>query len=123
MAQEIDLHLRAVRRTLGKPAEGLTGPQRSVMHAVVRSGGLSLKQLSRELGLAHSTVSGIVDRLEKRGLVDRLPDKRDGRVILIVAGKSALLVHCPLLEALRRVRPAERRAILEGLRVLRRVMA
>jgi len=36
---------------------------------LVDSGGLSLKLLSEKVSLAHSTVSGIVDRLEKRGMV------------------------------------------------------
>jgi len=137
MAQEIDQHLRAVRRTLRQPVEaefsrgGLTGPQHSVMHAVVRLGGLSVKELSRQVGLAHSTVSGIVDRLERRGLVERQTDKEDRRVNLIAASKvvrdyvrdilPSLVAH-PLVEALRRAKPAERRVILEGLRTLRRML-
>jgi DNA-binding MarR family transcriptional regulator len=137
MAQEIDQHLRSIRRTLQQPVEAefargcLTGPQRSVMQAVVRQGALSLKDASREVGLAHSTVSGIVDRLEKQGLVERQTDKRDHRVNRIVASKvvrdyvrdilPTLVVH-PLAEALKRAKPAERKAILEGLRMLRRVL-
>jgi DNA-binding MarR family transcriptional regulator len=137
MAQEIDQHLRAVRGTLRQPVEaefsrgGLTGPQRSVMEAVVRTGGLSVKETSRQVGLAHSTVSGIVDRLEKQGLVERQTDRKDQRVTLIVASKVVrdyvrdklpTLVHAPLADALRRAKPAERSAILEGLRLLRRVL-
>jgi DNA-binding MarR family transcriptional regulator len=137
MAQEIDQHLRAVRGTLRQPVEaefsrgGLTGPQRSVMEAVVRTGGLSVKETSRQVGLAHSTVSGIVDRLEKQGLVERQTDRKDQRVTLIVASKVVrdyvrdklpTLVHAPLVYALRRAKPAERSAILEGLRLLRRVL-
>ena len=37
------------------------------MRIVVRNDGISLKELSAAVNLAHSTVSGIVDRLEKRG--------------------------------------------------------
>jgi DNA-binding MarR family transcriptional regulator len=137
LAQEIDQHLRAIRRILRQPAEsefarsGLTGPQRSVMQVVVRSGGLSLKECSREVGLSHSTVSGIVDRLEKQGLIDRRTDKQDRRVTRIVPSKvvrdyvrntlPTLTVH-PLVKALRRAKPAERRTILEGLRFLRRLI-
>ncbi len=138
MAQEIDQHLRAIRRTLRQPVEaefsksGLTGPQRSVMQEIVRVGApLSLKEASRQVGLAHSTVSGIVDRLERQGLVERQTDKKDHRVKLIVASKvvrqyvrdtlPTLVMH-PLLEALRRAKPAERREVLEGLRTLRRVL-
>jgi DNA-binding MarR family transcriptional regulator len=137
MAQEIHQHLRAVRRALQQPVEaefargGLTGPQRSVIEAVVKMGGLSVKETSRQVGLAHSTVSGIVDRLERQGLVERQEDKKDHRVNLIVPSKAVrdyvrdtlptLVVH-PLAGALQRAKPAERRAILEGLRTLRRVL-
>jgi DNA-binding MarR family transcriptional regulator len=137
LAQEIDQHLSAIRRILRQPAEaefargGLTGPQRGVMQVVVRSGGLSLKECSREVGLSHSTVSGIVDRLEKQGLIVRQTDKQDRRVTRVVPSKvvcdyvrdtlPTLTVH-PLVEALRRAKPAERRVILEGLRLLRRVV-
>ena len=49
------------------------------MHVLVHSEGISLRALSKELGLAHSTVSGIVDRLEKRGMVVRQTDEADRR--------------------------------------------
>jgi DNA-binding MarR family transcriptional regulator len=138
MAQEIDQHLRAVRRTLQQPVEaefargGLTGPQRSVIEAVVKMGGLSVKEASRQVGLAHSTVSGIVDRLERQGLVERQKDRKDHRINLIVPSKVVrdymrdtlpTLVVYPLVEALLRAKPAERKAILEGLRTLRRVLS
>jgi DNA-binding MarR family transcriptional regulator len=137
MAQEIEGHLSAVRRILRQPVEAvfargnLTGPQRSVMQALFHADGLSLKDLSRGVGLAHSTVSGIVDRLEKRGLAQRRVDPKDGRASVIVASKRvrdymrdaypAVTVH-PVTAALRRAKPAERTAILEGLRTLRRVV-
>jgi DNA-binding MarR family transcriptional regulator len=137
MAEEIDLHLRTVRQVLRRPVEaefargGLTGPQRSVMHVVVQSDGVSLKDLSKQVGLAHSTVSGIVDRLEKQGLLERKPDAGDGRISRIAASKAVrdflrdtlpnLTIH-PLVEALRRAKPAERIQIVEGLRTLRRVV-
>jgi DNA-binding MarR family transcriptional regulator len=137
MAEEIDLHLRAIRQVLRQPVEAefargeLTGPQRSVMHVVVQSDGVSLKDLSKQVGLAHSTVSGVVDRLEKQGLVERKPDAGDGRISRIAASKAvrdflratlpSLTIH-PLVEALRRAKPAERDKILDGLRTLRRIV-
>jgi DNA-binding MarR family transcriptional regulator len=137
MAQEIDEHLRHVRQVLRQPIEtevargSLTGPQRSVMQALVHANGMSLKDLSRSVGLAHSTVSGIVDRLVKKGLLARQSDKKDRRLSLIVPSRQvrdyvrnmlpALTIH-PLLEALRRARPNERAAILKGLRALRRAV-
>lgn len=138
IAQEIDQHLQAVRQILKQPLESefasgeLTGPQRSVMQALVQADGLSLKQLSKVVGLAHSTVSGIVDRLERRGLVRRMvgePDRRVTRIVVtdhildLVRKHSPGLNISPLVSALNRATPAEQAAIVDGLRKLRRLLA
>ncbi|MGO4883598.1 MAG: MarR family winged helix-turn-helix transcriptional regulator [Bryobacteraceae bacterium] len=137
MAREIEEHLTAVRRILRQPVDAefargnLTTPQRHVMQALYHTGGVSLKDLSRRVGLAHSTVSGIVDRLEERGLAKRTRDPADGRSSTIVVSKKVCdymrdrypsLVVDPVVLALRRAKPAERAAVLEGLRILRRVV-
>ena len=137
MAQEIEGHLSAVRQILRQPVEAefargdLTAPQRSVMQALYRDGGLSLKDLSQRVGLAHSTVSGIVDRLEKRGLARRRPHPTDRRASIIVVSNTVqeymrdtypVIAANPVAAALRRAKPAQRAAILEGLRALRRVV-
>jgi len=137
MAQQIDAYLRAIRRELRKPlsteiARGkLTAPQRGIMQILVGVDGLSLKELSRRAELAHSTVSGIVDRLEKRGLVARQPDAKDGRFSRIVVTEPVRnfvrdrlpeLTMQPLIAALRRVEPRERTKIVAGLRALRRAL-
>lgn len=134
VAEEIDLHLRTVRQVLRQPVEaevargGLTGPQRRVMHFLVHSNGRSLKELSKDVGLSHSTVSGIVDRLERRGLAERQVDRKDRRISRIVASKRVQnymrtmlpsLILNPLAQALRQAKPRERLIILDGLRTLR----
>jgi DNA-binding MarR family transcriptional regulator len=137
LAAGVERDLRAVRQLLRRPVEamvargGLTAPQQAAMSILVKAGGASLKDLSRELGLAHSTVSGIVDRLQKKGLVERKTDPRDGRVTTIAASRQvmkflrekwpALETH-PLAEALGGASEAERRAIARGVRTLRRAL-
>jgi len=134
---ELDRDLRTIRQMLRRPAEmavakaGLTAPQQSVMRVLFNSKGLSLKDLSQELGLAHSTVSGIVDRLERRGLVERRPYQADLRVTEIVVSRQArdywrrtwpLLRMSPLAEALRSATSSERAQTLRGVRALRRLL-
>jgi MarR family transcriptional regulator, organic hydroperoxide resistance regulator len=136
-ARELDRDLRAIREMVRRPlaaeiAKGeLTGPQQSTMALLVRSEGLSLKELSGRLGLAHSTTSGIVDRLERRGMVERKPDEADRRLTRIVATEEVrrflettmpLLAIHPLVEALRKASAAERVAISAGLKTLRKVL-
>jgi MarR family 2-MHQ and catechol resistance regulon transcriptional repressor len=55
--------------------------------------GLSQTELSRELIMHRSNVTGLVDRLEKRGLVERrdaAKDRRAYRVVLTPAGARVL---------------------------------
>jgi len=136
-AREVESHLTAIRQILRQPVEAefargnLTGPQRSVMQALAHADGLSLKELSSRVGLSHSTVSGIVDRLEERGLAVRRPDPADGRATIIMVSETVreylrdrlpALVADPVRAALQRASRAERAAILEGLRTLRRIV-
>ena len=134
LAQEVDQHLSVIRQRLREPLEtefargGLTGPQRMVMQALVQSQGLSLKQLSAQVSLAHSTVSGIVDRLQARGMVSRQKDEADGRATVIapslevrefLANRMPELAISPLTEALRGASDTEKATVLRGLRKLR----
>lgn len=137
LAQEIDRDMRAIRAIIRRPLQAeiargnLTGPQQSAMATLVHSGPMSLKELSTRLGLAHSTTSGIVDRLEKHGMVERQPDKADHRVTRIAVTREVqefvrdkmpkLGIH-PLLTALRRAKPLQRDAILQGLKTLRKLL-
>lgn len=134
LAQEVDQHLGIIRQRLREPLEtefargGLTAPQRMVMQVLVQSEGLSLKELSARLSLAHSTVSGIVDRLQARGLVVRRRDEADGRATVIapsaevrdfLSNRMPELAMSPLTEALRGASKGEQATVLRGLRKLR----
>lgn len=136
-AEQIEQDLSGIRRALRKPLEAevakgeVTPPQSAVMREVVRNHGISLKDLSRAVSLAHSTVSGIVDRLEKRGMTERRPDPTDGRVSCIyptaavedfVRERIPVLTRGPLQSALERATAEERAAIGCALRRLRELL-
>ncbi len=61
-------------------AVGITPRQQLALQELVVENGLSLKKLSERMGLSHSTVSGIVDRLEAKKMVCRRPDENDRRI-------------------------------------------
>jgi DNA-binding MarR family transcriptional regulator len=46
---------------------------------ILRDRRITMSELTSYLGLDKSTVSGLVDRAEKRGLVQRAPNPHDGR--------------------------------------------
>jgi DNA-binding MarR family transcriptional regulator len=58
---------------------GLTGPQRLVVRLLGRTPGMSAGQLAAELHLDPSTLTGILQRLENRRLVQRGKDPADAR--------------------------------------------
>lgn len=58
---------------------------------VLRDRTPTMNELARLLGLDKSSITGLVDRAERRGLVERVPSSRDRRAILVVltdAGRS-----------------------------------
>lgn len=61
----------------------LTGPQGMLMGILAHDGEMKISDLSEKLGLSNSTVSGIIDRLEKQGLVERIRSKEDRRVVYV----------------------------------------
>jgi DNA-binding MarR family transcriptional regulator len=48
---------------------------------ILRDRRIRMRELAGYLGLDKSTVSGLVDRAEKRGLVQRAPNTADGRAV------------------------------------------
>jgi len=109
----------------------LTGPQRLVMSVIVRHDGVSLKQLSETVSLAHSTVSGIVDRLIRQGLLERKKDEADRRLTVLVASKpvkdfltsqmSELMLN-PLIEAFGRTSYKKAEEIVAALDMLAKLL-
>ena len=61
----------------------LTGPQLTVLKMLEGVGDLSLSELSERIRAQNSTVTGIIDRMEREGLVLRARSKEDRRVINI----------------------------------------
>jgi DNA-binding MarR family transcriptional regulator len=72
--------LRQIIRSFELHSRGLyqrfqiTVPQMVCLLAVSASGGINLSQLAKSVSLSDSTVSGIVNRLEQRGFIQRRRD-------------------------------------------------
>lgn len=60
-------------------AIGLTGPQRMVVRLIGRFPNISAGTLAQTLHLHPSTLTGVLKRLETRGLIWRKTDPKDGR--------------------------------------------
>ncbi|MFW6050519.1 MAG: MarR family winged helix-turn-helix transcriptional regulator [Myxococcota bacterium] len=62
---------------------GLTGPQVTAIKMLEGFGDLSLSALSEHMSAHNSTITGVVDRMVKGGLVERVRSTEDRRVVLI----------------------------------------
>lgn len=73
---------RRITKELARRAD-LTGPQLTVVKLLEQIGDLSLSELSEKIRAQNSTVTGIIDRMEREGLVTRERSKEDRRVVYI----------------------------------------
>ena len=98
----------------------------ALLHTLVREGPMISKDLAGRFKVPVSTMTGLVDRMEKKGLIRRVPHRRDRRSIELEAtpaGGLALKEHARGIEAIARgmleVLPARDQEAL--IAILRRV--
>ena len=109
-----------------KRAIGVTAPQRLVIRFVGRQPGISAGTLAETLHLHPSTLTGVLHRLQKRGLVERRPDPADGRKALFFLTRAGAMtdgvrtgtVESAIRRAIVRLKPAELAAARRVLAVL-----
>lgn len=92
-AQQYDLRiLRALRRITRSIAlhsrqlaavSHITAPQLMCLRTVIASGSITATAISREIHVSPSTVVGILDRLEDKGLVRRERSREDRRTVFV----------------------------------------
>ena len=83
-----DLHSQKLMKE-----SGLTAPQLLVMQAIEREGSPSTSTLARQISVSQATMTRIIDRLERAGLVERQKSSKDKRVVnisLTVSGRTKL---------------------------------
>ena len=97
---------------------GITGPQRLVLRVVGQYPDLSAKELAHIVRLHPSTITGVLQRLVSRGLLERQRDPVDTRRIRLRLKPQAVryttrkrgTVESAVREALKRAGPANVRA-------------
>lgn len=111
---ETIIYLYTESRRITKTAArelGLTGPQLTVMKLLETFGDLSLSSLSERIRAQNSTVTGIIDRMEREGLVERERSTSDRRVVYIkLTTKGAALAKTIEVEPMEIFR-----SVLQGL--------
>jgi len=86
---------------------GMTGPQRLAVRIVGRFPGIAAGRLAEILHVHPSTLTGVLRRLEERGILQRRPDPRDARralFMLTAKGRKVDTIRTGTVEqAVRRV--------------------
>ena len=78
ITRAIDLHSRGLMQQVG-----LTAPQLAAIQAIDRLQPITAGALAKSINLSQATVTGILTRLETRGLVSRLRSDRDRRTVVV----------------------------------------
>ncbi|PQO45151.1 MarR family transcriptional regulator [Blastopirellula marina] len=122
LEEQIAFALRRIMRSIDLESRqllheiGLTFPQLAALQAIRRLQPTTVGKVANSIHLGHATLTGILDRLEKRGLIARQRSETDRRHIsvrLTDAGQTLLekappLLHRPFLRRLERLEVWER---------------
>jgi DNA-binding MarR family transcriptional regulator len=119
--------LRRLRRE--DDASGLSAPRLSALSVVVFGGPLTIGELARAEQVRVPTMSRVIAALESYGLLRRMPDTNDRRVVRVEATAAGrALLHAgrrrrvaALAADVGRLSAGERRAILEAIPLLERL--
>jgi DNA-binding MarR family transcriptional regulator len=105
---------------------GLSASETNLIACLTPAGPRRIAELIADTGQRPSTVTGILDRLERRGLVDRQLDRDDRRSFRIALTADGASMHGWVLEGFARVaaraeqgvaahEPADFRAVLRAI--------
>lgn len=108
----------------------LTAPQGMMVGMISKQGAMRITDISLKMGLSNSTVSELVSRLEKNGVLERKRSEEDKRVVLVtLTDRFKKESKCffdkienTWLERIHKANPEEVDIILEGLSILERLM-
>lgn len=106
---------------------GITMPQGLVIGTLIRFGEMKITELSRKINLSNSTISGIVDRLEKQQLVVRTRSEVDRRIVYVKVTPKFEEMHKGFHKKLEenllsKATPEEIDQITEGLTIFKKVL-
>jgi len=135
ISQIISLN-RNINRTLRHEFHGLmqdsgfTFPQLSVISILAKNGKQKVSDISEKIGLSDSTVSGILDRLEQKGIIERKRNKDDRRVVKIYLSNGSQEIFQEFhrkreeyfARLLKELSEQEINDIINGLEILNRVV-
>lgn len=104
----------------------ITPGQYGVLNHLWSNGPSAPKEIAKSLCLETTTISGVLDRMQKKGLIDRYIDPQDRRSVQVVMTEKGALLKAPVLSIVEEVNrevlsvfsPEARQQLKESLRVI-----
>lgn len=111
--------------------EGITMPQSAVLGMLMKNGEMKITEMSNRMSLSNSTVSGIIDRLEKQQLVERCRSDEDRRIVYVRATQKFNEMHSESHKRIEKAfeelldagTPEELDKIIDGLVTLKKIIS
>lgn len=124
------VHLLKAKLSKVFEGTGLTPTQGMVVGHLHRLGKLKVSELGALLGLSNSTISGILDRLEKMNVVVRTRSEEDKRVVFVSLSKDYNCNHSDfhmkagkmIVEFMEKGTEEEIKKVLEGLTIFKELL-
>jgi len=94
--QAIDMNSKKLVKRVG-----LTGPQLVILQEISNLGEVTAGQIAQAVSLSQATLTGILERMEKRGLLSRRRNEHDKRRVMIHitnSGRQVLEDAPPLMQ-------------------------
>ena len=108
----------------------VSAPQIACLLALLEGGPMALSQIAKKIMVNSSTLTGIIDRLELKGLVARTRTSMDRRVITIelteegrkLAENAPPPIQMKIVEGLKKLDEEEREQIIQALEKLAKMI-
>ena len=81
------------RMLLENGIRAFNSAQSHILHVLWQNDDISVHDVSVETGLAMASLSGMLDRMEKGGLIERRRDRKDRRKVRVTLTESAKALH------------------------------
>ena len=76
-----------------KNVDAFNGAQGHILYVLWRQDNITIREISDETGLAATTLTSMIDRMEAAGLVSRVPDANDRRKTRLILTDKARSLH------------------------------
>ena len=101
----------------------VSAPQLATLRVLLLDGSMPASQIAKQIMVNSSTLTGVIDRLEQKGLVSRVrddPDRRIIRVELTEAGRTLAETAPPpvqvkIIKGMRKLQSEERGQVIRSL--------